>query len=78
MVDRTIDETLTAVQAEDAGADSLIAYTQDLKRQLLDALSSVKLPAEVQAKVNQVFDISSATASKLNSAIQTDGGAGGG
>jgi len=72
MPDRTLEDTLAAVQAEDAGADSLIAYTKSLKQRLDDALAGVTLTPAVQAKVNAIFDLSSATADKLNAAVQAE------
>lgn len=70
MADRTIDDTLAAVQAEDAGADSLIAYTGSLKQRLDDALAGTTLNPAVQAKINAIFDLSTATAEKMNAALQ--------
>jgi hypothetical protein len=72
MVDRTIDDTLAAVTAEDAGVDSLVAFTASLKQRLADALASVTLPPDVQAKVNAIFDVSEASAAKISAALAAD------
>lgn len=71
MADRTIDETLKAVQDEDTRVDSIIAFTDGLKKQLDDALSGVTIPPAVQAKINSIFDVSSATAQKIDTALNT-------
>ena len=68
MVDRTAAEMLAAVEAADAGADSLIAYTVTLKQQLQDALAHVMTP-EIQAAINRVFDISTNDATKMAAAM---------
>jgi hypothetical protein len=72
MADRTLEDTLAAVQSEDAGADSLIAYTKSLKQRLDDALAGATLSPATQAKVNAIFELSTATAEKLNSALQAE------
>jgi hypothetical protein len=69
MVDHTIDEALAAVQAADAGGDSIIAYTANLKKQLDDALSGATLPPGVQDKINQIFDVDTALAAKIAAAV---------
>lgn len=69
MADHTIDEALAATQAAAAGGDSIIAYTVALKKQLDDALSGVTLPAGVQAKINEIFDVDTATAAKIAAAV---------
>lgn len=71
MSDRTLDETLEAVNQEDAGVDSIIAFVDGLKQQLADALSNTTLPPAVQAKVNSIFDQATASAAKINTAIST-------
>ena len=74
MADRTLDETLAAVQAADAGADSVLALVASLKQQVQDALGKAITP-DMQNKINQIFDISSADAAKLNAATQAPAGA---
>lgn len=72
MVDRTIDETLAVVTAEDTRIDSLIAFTDGLKQQLAAALANVSIPPDIQAKINQIFDLSAADATKLDTALNTN------
>jgi hypothetical protein len=72
MPDRTLEDTLAAVQAEDAGADSLIAYTKSLKQRLDDALAGTTLSPATQQKINAIFDLSTATAEKMNTALQAE------
>lgn len=69
MVDRTLDETLAAVTTEDAGADSLIAYTASIKTQLDAALAGTVISPATQAKINSIFDLSTASAAKMAAAI---------
>jgi hypothetical protein len=69
MVDHTLDEVLDAVKAEDAGADSLIAYTASLKEQLDAALASENLSQATKDKINAIFDLSTASAAKLAAAV---------
>lgn len=71
MVDHTVDETLAAVTAEDTRVDSIVALAADLKQQLADALSGVTIPPAVQAKINSIFDLSSASAAKIDTALNT-------
>lgn len=72
MVDHTSDEALAAVTAEDTRVDSLIALFATTKQQLADALSGVTIPPAVQAKINSIFDLSSAGASKIDTALNTN------
>jgi hypothetical protein len=67
--DHTLDDTLAAVTAEDAGVDSVVAFVAGLKQQLADALAGVTLPAAVQTKVNAIFDQATASAAKIATAI---------
>jgi predicted LPLAT superfamily acyltransferase len=70
MVDHTADEALAAVQAADAGADSIIALLATKKQELMDALAHAMTP-QVQAAINQVFDVGTATAAKIATAVST-------
>lgn len=67
----TLQETLDAVTAEDAGVDSIIAYNDGLKKQLADALSGVTLPAGVQGKVDAIFAQANTSAGKIAAALNT-------
>jgi len=68
MADHTVDEVLAAVQAADAGVDSIVALVASLKQQVMDALANAMTP-EIHAKLNQIFDISTADAGKINAAV---------
>lgn len=72
MVDRTIDETLAAVTAEDGRTDSIIALVAGLKQQLATALSTVTIPPAVQTKINAIFDLSTADAAKVDAALNAN------
>ncbi len=72
MADRTIDETLAAVTAEDTRTDSIIAFVANLKAQLAAALANTTIPADVQAKINQIFDTSTADAAKVDAALNAN------
>ena len=73
MVDRTIDEVLAAVQAANAGADSVIASRAALKQQVIDLLAAQgQLNPAVQAGLNTIFDTSTAQAQKEADAISSD------
>lgn len=67
----TVDEDLAAVTAADAGADSIIAYVTTLKRQLADALAGENISAATQEKLDRIFDVSTATATKVAAAVNT-------
>ena len=69
MADHSVDEVLAAVQAEDAGVDSVVALVATLKQQVIDALANAMTP-EIHAKLNTIFDLSTADAGKLAAAVQ--------
>ncbi len=71
MVDHTPDETLAAVTAADGRVDSIIVFAAGLKQQLADALAGVTLPPAVQTKINAIFDLSTADATKIDAAVNT-------
>lgn len=66
---RNIDETLEAVRAASGRTDSIIADRASLKQQLADALANVTLPADVQAKIDEIFDIETGDAKKIDDAL---------
>lgn len=72
MVDHTPQETLDAVTAEDTRVDSIIAFAAGLKAQLAAALANVTIPPAVQAQINSIFDLSSASAAKIDTALNTN------
>jgi hypothetical protein len=69
----TLDETLTVVQGEAAGIDSLIALVDGLKQQIADALSGVTLPPAVQQKIDDVFSAVTSNAQKVQGALDANG-----
>jgi hypothetical protein len=69
MVDRTMDETLAAVTAADTRVDGIIEFSRGLKTRLDAALAGTTIPPAVQAKINQIFDLSTADATKVDAAI---------
>lgn len=69
---RSIDETLKAVQDADTRVDSIIADRASLKAQLDAALANVNIPADVQAKIDSIFDISTADAVKVDAALNAN------
>lgn len=72
MVDRTIDEALAAATAASTRTDSIIAYAAGLKTQLDAALANVSIPPDVQAKINQIFDLDTADAVKVDAALNAN------
>ncbi len=68
----TLDETLAAVTAEDSKVDGIIALVGGLKQQLADALSGANLPPAIQAKVDAVFAQATASAAKIDTALQAN------
>lgn len=72
MVDRTLDETLAAVTAEDTRVDSIIAFAAGLKDQLAAALAGTTISPALQAKINSIFDLSTASAAKVDTALNTN------
>lgn len=65
----TIEETLAAVAAEDAGVDSVVAFVAGLKQQVKDAVAA-GMP--LQEALDKVFDSATANAAKINAAMQAD------
>jgi hypothetical protein len=72
MVDHSPDEALAAVTAEDTRVDSLITLFSTTKKKLADALSGVTIPPAVQEKINSIFDLSAASAAKMDTALNTN------
>ncbi len=72
MAQKTLDDVVALVTAEDTKIDSLIALIAGLKQQIADALSGVTLPPAVQAKVDAVFDAVTAQAGKVQGALDAN------
>jgi hypothetical protein len=69
---KSIDEVLAAVRAASTRTDSIIADRAALKQQVDDALKNVSLPADVQDKLDAIFDIETADAQKIDAALNTN------
>lgn len=65
----TIDDIIEAVAQEDTLIDSASALFASVKQQLADALANTTVPAEVQAKIDQVFASLEADKTKLATAF---------
>lgn len=68
----TLDEVLADVTEEGTKIDSLTVFVAGLKQQIADALSGVKLPPAVQAKVDAVFDAVEANKAKVVAAMDAN------
>ena len=68
----TIDEALEAVRSASTRTDSIIADRASLKAQLDEALANVKIPADVQAKIDEIFNIEKSDAEKIDAALNTN------
>ena len=66
----TIAEVLAAVQAADAGADSIVAYNVKLKARVAELLAG-QMTEELSAGLDRIFDMSTADAAKLAEAVGT-------
>lgn len=67
----TIDQVLSDVQAESTTIASVQAFVAGLRQQLADALANTSVPADVQAKIDQVFDAVEANKVALAGAMTT-------
>jgi len=68
----TIDEALEAVRSASTRTDSIIADRAAIKKQLEDALANVNLPADVQAKIDEILDIEKSDAEKIDAALNAN------
>lgn len=70
---RTLAEALEAVRAASTRTDSLIADRAGLKKQVEDLLAAQgAIPADVQAGLDQIFDIETADAAKIDAALNAN------
>jgi hypothetical protein len=69
---KSIEEVLAAVRAASTRTDSIIADRTALKKQVDDALKNVTIPADVQAKLDEIFDIETADAQKIDAALNAN------
>lgn len=65
----SLDEVLTAVQAQSTVEDSILALVDGLKTQLADALANSGITPEAQAKIDEIMADVSANTAKLSAAI---------
>lgn len=69
----TIQEVLDVVAATSGSADSIIVLLNGIKQQLADALAQIGgVPAEVQAKIDEVFAIAVANKAKIDEAVSAN------
>jgi hypothetical protein len=69
---KSIDDVLAAVRAASTRTDSIIADRAALKKQVDDALSNVTIPADVQAKLDEIFEIETTDAQKIDAALNAN------
>jgi hypothetical protein len=69
---KTIDEVLAAVRAASTRTDSIIADRAALKQQVDDALKNVSIPADVQGKLDAIFEIETTDAQKIDAALNAN------
>lgn len=67
-MEHTLDETLALVQDQSTVDDSIVTLLTNLNAQLQDLLKG-RLPAEVQAKVDQLFENITANKTKIADAV---------
>lgn len=68
-MDKTVDDLVANVASEATLIGSLSTLTSGIKAQLDAALAGTTLPADVQAKINSVFDAVEANKTALTGAI---------
>ena len=68
----TLDDAVAKVKEVSGKADSMIELMTTIKKKLDAVLSGVELPAEVQAKIDEIFDIDESTAQKITAAIDAN------
>lgn len=70
---RTLAEALAVVRAASTRTDSLIADRAGLKKQVEDLLAAQGgIPADVQAGLDEIFDIETADAAKIDAALNAN------
>lgn len=70
---RTLAETLEAVRNASSRNDSLIADRAGLKKQVEDLLKNQGgIPPDVQAGLDEIFDIETADAAKIDAALNAN------
>lgn len=70
---RTVAETLEAVRSASTRTDSIIADRAETKRRLEEALAAGgAMTPEVQAALDEIFDIETADAKKIDDALNAN------
>jgi hypothetical protein len=70
---RTVAETLDAVRTASGRTDSLIAFIDTLKARVEELLASQGgIPAAVQAGLDEIFDVESSDAAKIDAALNAN------
>lgn len=70
---RTLAETLAAVRSASTRTDSIIADRAALKTQVEDLLATKgAIPADVQAGLDEIFDVETADAAKIDAALNAN------
>lgn len=64
-----IEDVLQDIADESTLEDSILALVQTIQSQLADALANVKVPADVQAKIDQAFATLESNKAKLTAAV---------
>lgn len=67
-----LDQILSDVQAGNSLIDGISALVDGLRAQLADALSGTKVPAQVQSKIDEVFDAVEAQKARLAQAVTSN------
>lgn len=68
----SLDEVLAGVADESTKEDGLIALVTGLSAQVKELLASAKVPADVQAKIDAVFDAVAVNSGKVQEAIDAN------
>ena len=66
-----IDEVIDRLQAQSTVIDGLTEYNKHLRDQIEQALSGANIPADVQAKIDQAFDLAEQNTGRIASAMVT-------
>lgn len=65
----SIDELVSAVHNESTVVDSVLALVVSLKASLDEALANAGIPADVQAKIDGIFDEVTADSARIGAAV---------
>lgn len=65
----TIDQVLADVTDESTQIDGLSTLISGLRQQVADAVKNAGIPADVQAKIDQVFAVAEQNKAKVSAAL---------